>query len=45
MAARLYLRTGEVPALFGLDASKSEWALWNALRNGEDGGAGDYGFY
>lgn len=43
MAARLFLRTGEVPALFGLDANKSEWALWNALQNGEDGGAGDYG--
>lgn len=43
MAARLYLRTGEVPALYGLDASKSEWALWNALTEGEDQGAGDYG--
>lgn len=43
MTARLFLRTGEVPALFGLDANKSEWALWNALRSGEDGGAGDYG--
>lgn len=43
MAARLFLRTGEIPALFGLDANKSEWALWNALQNGEDGGAGDYG--
>jgi len=43
MVARTYLRTGEVPALFGLDSNKSEWALWNELQNGADSGAGDYG--
>ena len=43
MAARLYLRSGEVATLFGLDASQSEWALHEKLRSGEDTGAGDYG--
>lgn len=43
MEPRLYLRTGEVPALFGLDTHKSEWALWNDLREAVDNGAGDYG--
>lgn len=43
MAKRLYLRTGEVPALYGLDPSNSEWKLWNTLQEGDDSGAGDYG--
>lgn len=43
MPKRLYLRAGEVPALFGLDRSTSEWALHDRLTRGEDGGAGDYG--
>lgn len=43
MTARLHLRTGEVPALYGLDPNKSEWALWNECIEGEDKGAGDYG--
>jgi len=43
MAKRLYLRAGEVPALFGLDKSTSEWALYDRLTRGEDNGAGDYG--
>lgn len=43
MASRTFLRTGEVPALYGLDARRSEWALWNTLSKGEDTGMGDYG--
>jgi hypothetical protein len=43
MTPRLYLRSGEVPVLYGLDSAKSEWALWNELRKGQDTGAGDYG--
>lgn len=43
MAKRLYLRAGEVPALFGLDRSTSEWALYDRLSTGQDNGAGDYG--
>lgn len=43
MAKRLYLRAGEVPALFGLDRNTSEWALHERLTSGEDNGSGDYG--
>lgn len=43
MTARLYLRSGEVPTLFGLDANRSEWALWQDMRANVDNGAGDYG--
>jgi hypothetical protein len=43
MTIRTYLRSGEVPALFGLDNSKSEWALWNDLRTNESKPAGEYG--
>lgn len=43
MAKRLFLRAGEVPVLYGLDSSKSEWALWTELVDGKDNGSGDYG--
>lgn len=43
MTKRTYLRTGEVPALFGLDNSKSEWALWNDLVTNQSKPAGEYG--
>ena len=43
MAIRKYLRSSEVPILFGLDKNMSEWALWNSLREGEENSIGDYG--